>query len=695
VEEAAVRVEDLSQSGGFDGDWYAARYPDVASSGLTPVDHYLRYGGALGRDPGPNFSATFYNLSAPPAEGESGIAFFRYLQNAAHGVDRMEEGRILHAAAALEEELDYDRALAIASKNIPEHLRHTLAMLEANRYARLAEWTSYADALNAYLRGARSPEIRLSRASGNIINDLTATEPPGTVDGPLVSVLMTAFNAEETIEAAVRSVLSQTWRNLEVLIVDDGSTDETWARLRKLQRSDARVSVYRNPVNSGAYVSKNIACRLSRGGWITCQDADDWCHPRRIEDHVRFATERAAAVSVMRMVRLRSDGICASLSPVSRNSPDGVAKEAPISALFRRDFFEQKLGAWDVVKVGGDSEILHRARTVAPSAYADFPYVGLICLDSPGGLTGDPVLGISHLSGPTGPRRAYVEAWKAWHDSLDAEGVSSLPFPRHENQQRRFVAPPPFVVQPVIARRSYAAIAGVQRSVDAPATMVCVSKRPDFAMRIARMMDEQVYSDLRVVFVADGYDADFVRSAFRNIERVTVLNVPPGEPLGVLLNRGVAASETDIVAKIDDDDYYGPNYIKRAVAALMFNEHEHVGLTGKALAFCHVERSGAFGMPSGGAQSNALVDFVFGGTLLWSREKTSNREFLPLPFGEDQTFCRQLREDGLGIWSSDPYDYVYVRRGEEGGHASSIADHAFESKLSLRLDGFDLAVAYS
>lgn len=209
------------------------------------------------------------------------------------------------------------------------------------------------------------------------------------------------------------------------------------------------------------------------------------------------------------------------------------------------------------------------------------------------------------------------------------------------------------------------------------------------------MMDEQIHSDLRVVFVADGYDARFVRSAFRNIERVTVLNVPPGEPLGVLLNRGVAASETDIVAKIDDDDHYGPNYINRAVAALVLNEHEHVALTGKALAFCHMERSGAFGMPSGGAQSNALVDFVFGGTLLWSREKTSNREFLPLPFGEDQAFCRQLRENGLGIWSSDPYDYVYVRRGDGGGHAWSIADETFENKLSARSEGFDLAVAYS
>lgn len=695
MEEAAVRVEDLSQSSGFDGDWYATRYPDVASSGLSPVDHYLRYGGALGRDPGPNFSATFYNLSAPPAEGESGIAFFRYLQNAAHGVDRMEEGRILHAAAALEEELDYDRALAIASKSIPNHLRHTLSMLEANRSARLGEWKSYADALNAYLRGARSPEIRLGPASGNIINDLTATEQSGIVDGPLVSVLMTAFNAEETIEAAVRSVLAQTWRNLEVLIVDDGSTDETWAKLRALQRSDSRVSLHRNPVNSGAYVSKNIAFRLSRGNWITCHDADDWCHPRRIEDHVRFATERDAAASVMRMVRLRSDGICASLSPVSRNSPDGVAKEAPISALFRRDFFEQKLGAWDVVKVGGDSEILHRARTVAPSAYADFPYVGLFCLDSPRGLTGDPVLGISHISGPSGPRRAYVEAWKAWHDRLGAGDVSSLPFPPNENQQRRFVAPPPFVVQPVIARRSYAAIAGFQRSVDAPVTMLCVSKRPDFANRIARMMDEQVYPDLRVVFVADGYDADFVRSAFRNIERVTVLNAPQGEPLGALLNRGVAASETDIVAKIDDDDHYGPNYIKRAVAALTFNEHEHVALTGKALAFCHVERSGSFGMPCGGARSNALVEFVFGGTLLWSREKASHKEFLPLPFGEDQAFCRQLRENGLGIWSADPYDYVYVRRGTQGGHAWSIADEAFERKLRVRPLGFDLSVAYS
>ncbi|MGA0545073.1 glycosyltransferase [Brevundimonas sp. VNH65] len=692
----SIRPEDLLSSEEFDGDWYAARYPDVGLSGLSPVEHYWRFGAVLGRDAGPVFSPVFHDAACPPPDGPSQIpALFRHLAAREAGTPVMDGGRVLYAAACVQRRLDYARARTIAERHIPPELAHTLAMLDVNRHAAGGESRALIEALNTYLAGAASPAVRRARVSDNIINDLEAVVPEHRPDGPLVSVLMTTFNAADTVEAAVTSILNQSWRRLELIIIDDGSTDDTWKRLKALEPRDQRISLHRNPVNMGAYVSKNIASRLAKGLWLTCQDADDWSHPRRIADHMDFVARERAAVSVMRMVRLRSDGSCRSLSPVSRNSPDGVAKEAPISALIRRDFFDQNLGAWDSVKVGGDSEMLHRARTTAPSAYVDFPYVGMICLDGDHGLTSDPVLGINHVSGPTGPRRAYVEAWRAWHQTLASGGSTALAFPPNEIADRPFAAPEPFLAPAPAARRAFYAIAGVERLAPAPTTMVCVSKRPEFAPRIARMMDEQRHPDLSVVFVADGYDGEIVRAQFRQIAKVTILRGPADAPLGALLNLGVDASDTDLVAKIDDDDHYGPNYIRRAVAALMHNEHDHVALTGKALAYCHVESGDAFGLPQGGARPNALVERVFGGTLLWSRDKASHQRFEARPHGEDQAFCQALLDGGKGVWSADPYDYVYVRRGPGGHHAWSVDDETFAANLGGAPPGLDLDAAFS
>ena len=82
-------------------------------------------------------------------------------------------------------------------------------------------------------------------------------------------VMMPAWNSEDTLEAAAMSILDQTWQNLELLIVDDASHDDTWAVMEILARRDERVRITRNKVNVGPYVSKNVALGHARGDWIT------------------------------------------------------------------------------------------------------------------------------------------------------------------------------------------------------------------------------------------------------------------------------------------------------------------------------------------------------------------------------------------------------------------------------------------
>ena len=101
---------------------------------------------------------------------------------------------------------------------------------------------------------------------------------PGNDGTPLVSVLMAAYNAELTIQEAVDSVLSQTYPNLELVVVNEGSTDNTASILAEYG-DDIRVV---DQANSGLAAARNAGCKAAHGEFIALMDADDRCSPDRI-----------------------------------------------------------------------------------------------------------------------------------------------------------------------------------------------------------------------------------------------------------------------------------------------------------------------------------------------------------------------------------------------------------------------------
>jgi glycosyltransferase involved in cell wall biosynthesis len=103
---------------------------------------------------------------------------------------------------------------------------------------------------------------------------------------PLVSVVMTVYNGERYLKEAVESILNQTFRDLEFIIIDDGSTDSTPAILAHYQEIDDRIRVYHQE-NRGIVASRNAGCHLAKGGYIAVMDADDVSLPERLERQVQ------------------------------------------------------------------------------------------------------------------------------------------------------------------------------------------------------------------------------------------------------------------------------------------------------------------------------------------------------------------------------------------------------------------------
>lgn len=113
---------------------------------------------------------------------------------------------------------------------------------------------------------------------------------------PLVSIIMPAFNAAKYIEAAIDSVLIQTYRNFELIVVDDGSTDATSEIVQRY--ADARVKFYINSVNKGLIYTRNFAIANSNGDYITFLDSDDIAFPTRLEKQVFFLEVEPSAAGV-------------------------------------------------------------------------------------------------------------------------------------------------------------------------------------------------------------------------------------------------------------------------------------------------------------------------------------------------------------------------------------------------------------
>ena len=125
-----------------------------------------------------------------------------------------------------------------------------------------------------------------------------------TSSNELVSVLLSTYNSEETLGESINSLLNQTYKNLEILISDDGSTDSTKEICKKFQLKDERVLFSSNKKNVGLTKSLNNLAQKASGSLIARHDADDISLPYRIEEQIQFMkTKKLDAVTSRSLVK--------------------------------------------------------------------------------------------------------------------------------------------------------------------------------------------------------------------------------------------------------------------------------------------------------------------------------------------------------------------------------------------------------
>lgn len=241
-----------------------------------------------------------------------------------------------------------------------------------------------------------------------------------------ISVIVPAYNAADTIVTALTSLAEQSWQNLEVLVVDDCSTDDTAAVVETFCAGDTRFRLLRQEVNGGSYACRNRALDEVTGKYVTIHDSDDWAHPHRLACQMAELQTVDRPYNLSQWVRattgLRFRGpwrVSATLFALNMGS-----------LLFEKEVIA-RVGKWNPVRISADSEFIRRLEVVYGVSRKDCtisPCPLVLGRDEDTSLTQAKATHVSTFY--HGLRRTYLEVSESWHRSLQSNGEKNRAHPR-------------------------------------------------------------------------------------------------------------------------------------------------------------------------------------------------------------------------------------------------------------------------
>ncbi|MDA1361088.1 glycosyltransferase [Glycomyces luteolus] len=305
------------------------------------------------------------------------------------------------------------RALAKAYDEIPGRLVEAIHCQEAHPRG----GGSAREYVRRFRTFADMPELSDPVDGEPLGVDRLRTRPVRAIEGgPLISVVMTCFEPDETLLTAVRSIVAQSWQHWELLLVDDGSGPRYRDVLGEAA-VDPRVKLIIQPENAGTYQARNRALAVAKGEFITGLDSDDWAHPRRLEMQVQPLIDHPHLV----MVESRSIAVKGDLSMVIDPQIGLIAaRSTPI--MVRAEPVLRRIGFYDEVRRSADSEYRWRIKTV-------FGKGKVLHLLSSGPLTLVRYSGSTLSAGEvsrhwmSATRTAYHSGFSHWHRRI-ARGVA-------------------------------------------------------------------------------------------------------------------------------------------------------------------------------------------------------------------------------------------------------------------------------
>lgn len=440
----------------FDGEWYLSNYEDIEQSGVNPLIHYLEHGVREGRVPIQNLALPYErhlwagldDIMVPKLEallntGDSSplqrsyafwalsrwFAWKGEFQKAANYLEQFHELEValpfhqgptlllVHLCIELKRFEEAKQWLEVAKEKFPNS--SDLSLLESNLFFKQSALSDFVrlENINFSYQKNNLPLIALKKQTLPLsLNNICSQGHTISKQNKVVSVVVPCFNAAKYITRALDSLLAQTWSTLEVIIIDDSSSDQTvqviesWIEQNNRFFGDKTFWLIQKTENTGAYASRNEGMSRASGQYLTVHDADDFSHASKIELQVESIETRKAKASISHWVRC-SD----SLYFERWRMEDALIYRNVSSLMITREVLNE-LGYWDQVRFGADTEYYERIIAYyGESAIIEvLPSVPLSF-----GLSDDSSLTqtkFSHLVTQfSGVRKDYISSARLWH----------------------------------------------------------------------------------------------------------------------------------------------------------------------------------------------------------------------------------------------------------------------------------------
>jgi len=169
------------------------------------------------------------------------------------------------------------------------------------------------------------------------------------IEDNLVSIVLPTYNRDCLIDRAIRSILNQTYKNFELIVIDDGSTDNTEKVVKEFREKDKRIKYIQYKKNKGAAVARNTGIKAAKGEYIAFQDSDDEWVPEKLEKQMEAFDKATPNVGVV-------------YTDLQRVNKDGGIKYWHSPTVIYKNLINQKTLDYQVMGLGIQSALIKKER---------------------------------------------------------------------------------------------------------------------------------------------------------------------------------------------------------------------------------------------------------------------------------------------------------------------------------------------
>ncbi|PLT28893.1 hypothetical protein CUU66_16230 [Peribacillus deserti] len=213
--------------------------------------------------------------------------------------------------------------------------------------------------------------------------------------------------------------------------------------------------------------------------------------------------------------------------------------------------------------------------------------------------------------------------------------------------------------------------------------------RNEYMENVFHNYDRQLWKKKEMIIIlnASNMDKGEWKKRAKLSENVSIYQLSEATTLGECLNFGIERARYDYIAKFDDDDYYGPNYLVQSIPTF---KKTNADIIGKRTVFMYFEDEKILAVNNPGRENKLVTQGIKGATLIFKKFVFDKIKFQKLNLGEDTVFLRQCVKNSFRIYSGDKFNYVCVRKAKKNHHTWSADNEVLLKKSSFinRTDDF-------